>query len=369
VPDLPTFDELYDVGKTEVMSRDPSLSDWREGSNLDAVTGGGAMLADEVIRVIIAAFGEQFVDVATGSALDALALDRFGLTRLPATAAVGVLRFTRGSGVGAIAIPAGTQVSGTVNGVTVTVETDADAVIDALDAYVDVQATCTETGTGGNVDEDVLDTILDSIVDDPTATVTNPDRFAGGDVEENDTEFRDRIRRYFTTLRKGTVAALEAGARTVAGVQFATVDESFIAPEDGGYVAIYIGDPDGTGNSTLADAVAVEIENWRAAGIEVQVLPAAREEIDLEIAVVHAADVDAEDLTNAIRAAVFAYTDALAPNETLRISAVIAAVHAVSTDVISVTVSEPTSDMTPTAPQNAIRVIEAGLTVTLTPEA
>jgi uncharacterized phage protein gp47/JayE len=366
VPELPTFADLYDDGKAEVQARQPELSDWNEGSNLDAVIGGGAMLADEVLRVVVALFGEHFIDVAEDTALDVLALDRFGLTRLPASASVGTLRFTRGSSTGVLTIPAGTQVRGEVNGVSVTVTTDTDTDMAALDNTVDVDATCTVTGRSGNVAEEVLDEIVDTIPGDSTVTVTNPDRFTGGDVDETDPEFRDRIRRYFQTLRKGTVAALEAGALSVPGVQYATVDETFIAPEDGGYVAVYIGDPDGRANSVLTDDVEEELEDWRAAGIEVRVFAATREEIALSITVYHRRGIDVAELTAAVRAGVLAHTDALAPNATLYLEAVeCAAQMADKASIRAARVTSHTADVEPSAPQNAIRVNSEDLTIAL----
>jgi uncharacterized phage protein gp47/JayE len=365
VPTLPTFDEMYEIGKAEVVDRNSDLSDWNEGSNLDAVVGGGAALADEVLRIVIAAFAEQFVDTAVGAALDVLALDRFGLSRLPASASVGTLRVTRGGSTGDLLIAAGQAVRATVNGEIVTVTVDSDTYMDAADNTVDVLATCTETGPAGNVAEDVLDEFVGGLAGDSTATVTNPARFTGGDVEETDEEFRDRIRRYLQTLRRGTVAALEAGALSVPGVQFATVDESFVAPEDGGYVAIYIGDPDGRANEAQAALVEVEIEDWRAAGVEVRVLAAAREEISLALTVYHRSGVDAAELAAAVRAAVLSVTDSLAPNATLYLSAVIAEAQKADAGVLSVEIDSHTDDVEPTDPENALRVNSEDLSITL----
>lgn len=366
---IPTVDELYAAGQAEAQARRPGLVDWTAGSVLDALTGSGAVLADEVIRIAIDRFATQFVDTASGEDLDALAMDRFGLERNAAAPSVGSLEFTRGSSSGTLTIPAGTTCRATVNGRSVTFETDAEAQMLATDTTVDVPATCTETGPSGNVAEDTVTVIVDAIPGDASATVTNPDRFAGGAEEEGDAAFRDRIRRYFQTLRKGTVAALEAGALSVPGVAAVTVDESFIAAEDGGYVAVYVGDPDGRANATLAADVEVELENWRAAGVRVEVTASSRDEVELTVELFVAAGSDTSTITADARAAVLAYTDALAPNARLYFSAVEAAAIGVSTRVKGAvaTSTDGTGEyLEPAAAHQALRVNASDLTVTVT---
>ena len=355
MPTLPTFDELYDAGRTEVQARRPDLTDWNEGSVLDAVVGGGAVLADEVVRFLVALFGAQFFDVAEGADLDTLAADRFGLTRHAAAAAVGTITWTRGT-AGAYTIPAGTRVRGTVSRQSVTFTTDYDVVLGATDSSADIEVTCSTTGPTGNVAIGVLDTVVDVVPADTGATITNADRCVGGAVAETDAQFRDRIRRYFTALRRGTVAALEAGALSVPGVAYATVDESFVAPSLGGYVAVYVGDPDGRGNTALAAAVETELENWRAAGIDVRVLAASREETALALTLYVLRGSDTATLAAQVVAAVLAYTDGLAPNETLYLAQVEHAALGVSTSIRSAVVTSPSADQTPSAPQNALRV-------------
>jgi len=363
VATLPTWQELYDAARTEVQARNAELTDWTEGSVLDALTGGGAVLADEVIRVLVALFAAQFVDTASGSDLDALAADRFGLSRNAASSAVGTITWTRDA-AGAYAIPAGTRVRATVNGQSVTFTTDSDASLGASDSSVDIDVTCSTTGPTGNVAAGTLTTVVDTVVADPSATITNAERATGGAVEETDAAFRDRIRRYFTSLRKGTVEALKAGALSVAGVSYATVNESYIDPDDGGYVAVYVGDPDGRGNTALAALVETELEDWRAAGVYVQVLAAAREEVSLALTLRVTRGADTATLAASVRAAVLAYTDQLDPNETLYLSQVEHAALGVSEDVLDAEVTSPTSNETPSSPQNALRVAAGDLSLT-----
>lgn len=364
MPTVPTFDALYVVGQSEMQSRDPRLTGFYSGSALDAITGMGAMLADEVIRVGVDYFAAQFVDTATGDDLDALALDRFGLVRNPASAAVVTLTFTRSVSGSVSTVPAGTEVRGSVGGVTVTYSTDADTDWAAASTTVSVLATCTVTGATGNVATGVLTTVVDAIPDEPAATVTNAERGAGGGPEESDDAFRDRIRRYFGTLSKATVAALETAAIGVAGVSFATVDESKMAPADGGYVSVYVGDPDARGNAALAALAADAVDLVRAAGVDVRVVAAEREEIDVVLVLYARSGADTSTLITAARGAVLAYSDGLAPNATWYRSQVDAAACSVSADVLGCSVTTPTSDKSPTSSNKAIRVLSADLAIT-----
>lgn len=351
--DLPTFEELYDLGKAEVLSRNPGLDDWEPGSGNDAYIGGGAVVADQVIRVVIDRFAALFLDTAEGQDLLDLAEDRFGLRPHPASSAVVTVTWTRSTS-GAYTIPAGTRFRARVGSRSVVFTADADTPIGAGQASVEIAATSTATGHESNVAAGTVTEVVDPVPADPGATVTNPMRAAGGAPAEPHSRFRDRVRRYFPTLRRGTPEALEVGALSVPGVWFATVDEREI--ESSGHVLIYVGDPDGEGNELLADAVAAEIVHWRAAGVLVRVLPAAREEVDLRITARIRAGVDGNALKEAMRIACAAHVEGLPPGATLYLSQVARAALRVSPDVLDAVVSSRNRNVTPSAPQNAIRL-------------
>lgn len=362
---VPTFQVLYDAFKSEVQARNPALTDFEEGSNLDSLAGAAAVLADLVVRQDLSNFAAQFVDTASGDDLDALALDRFGLERKEATAASGYVTFTRDGTSGSEPIPAGTVLRATVDGVSVTFTTDSAIEIADGSTTISVLATCSTTGTTGNVAADTVTTIVDTL-GDATIAVTNGERMVGGAAEETDNTFRDRIRRYFSTLRKGTVSALEAGAIGVGGVAYAAVDETHRMAEDGGYVLVLVADAEGYANAALVEAVETELENWRSAGIWVQVEGAERqdEELALELGVVVGADQGT--IRAAVRASVLAYTDTLAPGATLYLSAVTHAAHGASGDIVYVSVSSPAADIAPDTEISIIRVGTSGLTLAFT---
>ncbi|MEL6347810.1 MAG: hypothetical protein AAFV53_32190, partial [Myxococcota bacterium] len=122
-PSLPTHAELYTAFQTEVQDRAPHLTDWTEGSSLDALAGAGAALGDEVAQVVVDRFRDSFFDTAEGDALDALAADRYGadIARKPAAAAVGQVSFSRTDSSTSIILRRDDPIRGTVGGQTVTV--------------------------------------------------------------------------------------------------------------------------------------------------------------------------------------------------------------------------------------------------------
>lgn len=364
MPTMPTFEELKTDAETEVKAVNTDLTDFTEGSALDALTGSGSVLADEVLGFVAAMFATLFLDTAEGSDLDALIADRFtGMApRQAASPAIGTETITRGTYVGAWSVPANSQFQATIDGEDILFTTDALVTMGAADNTVDSAVTASVAGRSGNVAENTVTQIL-SVLTDTTATATNLTRMAGGAPEETDEELRARARLFYQTLRRGTVAAIEAGALSVAGVSFAKVDED--NPPTAGMLSVYIGDPDGSANAALVALVVAALEDYRPAGISYTVTAAAREEITIELEVLVKQGTNTATLEASIRAAVKDYVNNLSPSDILYDSQVTRVVTSVSADVLDVVQVVPSGDFTPTQVYNAVRVIDAGLTITL----
>lgn len=358
--EIPTFTELYDAAKAEIQTRNPALTDFEEGSALDAITGASGILADEATRVVVDQFAAQFFATATGADLDDLAFDRLRLLRNEASTSTATLTWTRVAS-GSYVIPAGTTFAATnANGETVTFSSDAAVTVGGGDVTVDIDVTADEVGRASNVDVGTITTVVDTVASDPSATVTNAARAAGGAAEETDEAFRERIAAFYSSVQRGTKAALEFGAKTVDGVSIATVVEQYPI------TYVYVGDPDGSGNSSLAALVATELENWRATGSYVEVYGSTREELALSLAVV----LDAEDLpadlttlSAAIKDAIEAYGDTLGAGQKAYRTLIECAAREADDRVLSVT---GTTDLTPSANQNAIRFPVANISLSFT---
>ncbi len=368
MPSVPSFDQIYDAAKGEILARSGGrLSDFSEGSDLDAVAGGSAVLADLVLGLVVALFAATFIDTAEGDDLDTLIVDHFNLTRLAASNAVGSLQFTRGTIGVSILIPAGTTVEAEVDGATVTFTTDAPATMLAADQTIDIDATATETGRSSNVAAGAADDLLSTIPADPDLTVTNPLRFAGGAPVETDEAYRTRTREFLANLAKGTEGAIVNAAKGVAGVEFAAIDESTIGTD--GFVSLFVADSEGAGNAVLVALVEPVVELVRCAGVELRTFAAIREEITQALTVTVLPNTDVEGLRTLIRDAVQAYTDNLDPNESLYGSRSESSAIGVSTRVRGAVQTDPAAEKTsPTLTTNSLRVREADLSITFVTE-
>lgn len=138
------------------------------------------------------------VDAKTGADLDAFT-QLFGIARLPATRAAGVVTFSRPSGTGAAAtafIPIHTEVH---DGSTpaIAVQTSTGAVMDPGVTSVSVPVQAVASGPGGNLAANAAVNIASPL--QGITSVTNPQPLSGGADGESDSALRTRWRK--TALR------------------------------------------------------------------------------------------------------------------------------------------------------------------------
>jgi len=111
------------------------------------------------------------------------------------------------------------------------------------------------------------------------STITNPEAFSTGQDEESDTEVRVRFREFIQALQRGTVQALQYGAKTVPNVDGVYVSESV------GRVILYAHDKNGDLSDDLQQEIQNEMPYWRSAGVPVVVLPIHKTLVDMNITV------------------------------------------------------------------------------------
>ena len=294
--DIKTQQELYDLWLLELQNQAPELTDDNEGSNIDVLGGATSVAVDEILQAVVREFAKTFFDTAhgpevTGSVddLQTLAVDHFGsqFARPAATYATGVVTFSRPtSGAGNILIPAGTIVKTPPNasGVSQRFATETNVTITGLTINATVNAVV--AGSDGNVQDNTV-TIVESALLDPTITVNNALDFAAGAEALNDADYRDFIRNKLLTLAGATIAAIEAAARNVPGVELATaIENEFTVIEyDIGTddillgaeyfwiprVILYVADANGTASPALIADVVAAVKLVRAAGVRVEV--------------------------------------------------------------------------------------------------
>lgn len=283
MPIAASFAELIDQGTAELLARRPDLA-VNDGDVTEADLHAGAAMADACIRFAAQSLKETFFDSAKGAALDLLVLDRLGIPRQAATAAQVVLTFVRTSGGAGGTIPAGSTVATLYDpsGKQVRFTTDSAIVVGSTaNGPFTISATATTTGRDGNVGAGRVEQIVDALFDS-TFTVTNAATAGGGNPGESDEDYRRRAKAFYSTLRRGTVAALELGAQQVSTVRVATVSEDF----DSGITTVIVGDEDGNSTAQMIEDVEFELENWRAASSVVTVTGAHRQEVEVTLQLV-----------------------------------------------------------------------------------
>lgn len=344
----PSVQDLIDQGKAEALERRPDLL-YSDGDVDLAQIHAGAAMADVAIRLAIQALAATFIDTAKGDDLTALVDDHLNLQRQEATAATSPVTFTRTSGGAAGTIDQGTTIATAIlaNGREVRYVTAADVIVPLADnGPFTVNATCTEVGRDGNVDAGALIRIIDTLFDS-TFSVTNAARAAGGNAEESDEQLRLRARTFWSTLRRGTLKALEFGALTVPAVRVVRATES-----DTGLVSVVVADEDGNSNAQMIADTQTALEEWRAAGVIVQVLGGTvlTQNIAIVLTVIDGFSVAAA--TPLVQAAIIARGLKQRMGDTLYLDRLSAAAIGVDDDGIEATdFTTPTADVVPTATQ------------------
>ena len=342
----PSFQDLFDLGRAEWIRRRPDL-DIRPGSEVDMLLAAAAAMGDRILGYAAVRFAETYKDIAQGDALTTLARDHWGIERVAATAAIGQVTFTRSTTTSARTISAGTRVATQADqdGAFQTFTTDNDLLLGVGITSGSVAATCTETGTAGNVAASTITRVLDTLAPDGFA-VTNSARFVGGAPEQSDEELRAAIDEYIRTLRRATTAAVQFGAKQVPSVKNATVVEDPVT----GLVTLYVADAEGRSNAAMVSAVETEIVNWRAAGACVSVTGGSLTEQAISIALAVRTGVDIPAIAARVRAAIVAAVNQRQIGATLYRALIQAAALDVDRSAIdNVTVLVPAADVVPAA--------------------
>lgn len=226
--DFPTFQDLFRVGRDEILSRNSALTRQvieRQGSDANVLNASASAVGDEVVGQLTEVEAGLYLDSAQGVALDRLVFDRYGLTRKPAGPALGSVSFTTTAPApGAFSIPVGTRLS-TVDGRQF-ITTAAGSFAAGSTGPVLVAVRSTLAGSSQQAAVGTITSLISQLSGQPAdLVVANPLATAGATDEEKDDSLRDRARRFFVTARRGTAAAIEAAALGVTGVQTATIIE------------------------------------------------------------------------------------------------------------------------------------------------
>lgn len=365
--DLPTRLDLFALGRDYVRTRaikiDPKMVDV-EGSDVNIVVGSTSVIAAHIIRQLAYAVANLLIDSAEEDNLDRLAYDRYGLTRKNAAAAVGTVRIFRTSAsVGAGSVPIGTKLR-TKTGVEYVTYTVANFGASDLTTTANVRAVqagkATQVGANAIVLYSNPATLFDT-----SLQVNNDAATAGGEDIEQDDDFRNRIRDFWRTARRGILAAIEFGATSVPGIVSAQAVEAL---STGGFpariVTLYVADSSGVASNALATTVQTALNDYRAAGIQVIVQTSIPQIVSVALLLKFRAGVDTLAIASAVQAAIVEYINSLPVNGTLYISALYTVLQRFASDgliINSGTIATPVGDLVPT-PGLTLRTTLANVT-------
>lgn len=261
--------------------------------------------------------GALLLDGADDEDLDRYAYDRYSITRKGASSARGTVQITRATTTaGAGSVPVGTKLM-TDTGVEYVTTTAASFGALVTSATCNVRASqagkATQAGAGA-----IARFPQPQLLWDATLQVTNALTTAGGEDAEDDDTFRARIRDFWRTARRGILAAIEFGAKTVGGVVSAQAVEALsVGGGPARIVNLYIADSSGVSSAALADEVRIALEDYRAAGISVIIITSIPLVVDISISLSFRAGVDTQTLTDEVMAAIVEFVNSLPVNGAL----------------------------------------------------
>lgn len=362
---FPGFEQIFERGRNEILARQGLLSResvQRDGSDANVMVASGAAMGDLVMFQLIRMWNALFFRTATGSDLDRLAMDRYGLVRKSASAALVPVVFSAEEGPeNDVTIPAGTQLA-TETGVKFQTT---ESVVWTAGETETAPVACASSLAGANqqVAINSITVISVPITDAPdSVTVTNPLASAGAADAETDVDFRARCIAFPQTLLQGTLTAIEQAGLSTPGVQSAAAYE--ILDSEGhqvGLVQLIIADaytdtlaqlnqnPASyqTQSQQLAAQVVLRLRDARAAGVYVEVIVAQVVLEPLVLALSFSAGASVNGAALAARIAAQNAVNALRPGQTLDPSSIKAACETVP-GVINCTVVTPAGPVIPT---------------------
>lgn len=342
----PSEQDLYDQGRAELLRIRPDLVAL-PGDIPDLIIAAAVAMAGVVVARTTQGISETFFDGNKGEPLKKLVRDHTGQEPIGQVSATGVVRFSHAAGPTGI-ISAGTRVATDPdeNGDFVIGVTDLSLVFGGGDAQLEVAATAEKAGRAGNVQPAAFTRILDSLFD-TTFVVTNVERFAGGAEAQTDDEIIAAARSFYQTLRRGTKAAIEFGAKQVPTIRLATAVESAT-----GLGTVYVADSDGETNAELVNDAIIELENWRALGAVVQATGGTLFTQAITVALTVKAGVKVAALVENVRSAIVSAVNRLVHGETLYHDLIQSAARAVDPDgIVTVVVTNPPTAIVPTSNQ------------------
>ena len=232
--------EFFDLYKDEVQSQNGELTDFSDGSLHDTIAGALSTGLNELSELTITEFKKTFFDTANGievtgniDDLNNLAVDHFGdrFKRPPSVGSTGTVKFDRpntDAGDATILLGSIVKTEKDANGDEIRFKTDAEIIMIGTTINAETTAVDPTQGSKTNVEPGTI-IVVESALTDPSITVTNVAKFAGGDDEQEDAEYRETIRALIESLAGATKAAVSGALLAVPGISFVSLIETILS--------------------------------------------------------------------------------------------------------------------------------------------
>ncbi len=354
---LQNFNTLVQTMAATVQSAATQLLDLTVGSTLRAVLEASASIGLWMQWLILQVLQTTRAATSVGSDLDSWMAD-FSLVRLPASASVGSVLFSRFTPTQAALVPVGTLVrtaDGTQSFVVSAVPTNPawsaaqnGYVIAAGVASVSVPVVAVVAGAAGNVQAGVV-TLLGSAIPG-VDTVTNAAPFQGGLDAESDPAFRARFQAYINSRSLATPSAVGYAIASVQQGLDYTIQEN-VSPaglSTMGNFVVTVDDGSGSPSTTLLAAVTGAIDAVRPVGTTYAVQPPGVLTANISLGITAAANSQLAVLVGTVGAAITSYVDALKLGQSLPLSRIVQLAYDADpgvSNVSGVTINGGTSDL------------------------
>lgn len=275
--DQPSPSLLHAVFMQSLQRDLPPGVDARALSRFSVIGAGIAQMGVRTNLLSARAFDAALLDRCVGSEVDAYCAARGPVVRFPAAPSRGPATWRRATTTaGAGTIYAGTQFRVPYNGRSYVFRTLVDVTVKSTDTQVTVDAEALTAGADTNVGTQTLPfpgpgfALVDATLMFDATLVPTSLTVAGGADAESDAEMKARQRLYERSRQRATQAAVMFGALLVNGVKH-VVAVDVRDPHVGVFCAVYVGDVNWDSTSTMRDAVAASIEDWRGMGSAIDV--------------------------------------------------------------------------------------------------
>lgn len=390
MPDFPKFSDLHRIARDEAVSRSRRLTvnavD-RDGTDANIMTAAGAVVGEEVIGQLADVEEGFWLDSARGPKLDKWAADRYGMSRKPAAPAFVHLLFTPADPAAPpeteFTIPAGTRAATSDGREFITLVNTTWPAFAA--GPITVLARSVLAGLDQAIGGGAIKSVTTAIPFAPIAVlVQNAEASSGAANVESDDDFKARIRRFWSSLRRGTKAAIEFGALSVPGVVKAIAIEGL---QSNGYptrsVSLVISDSFtnalvlqasgaqrvqlpayDTQSQAFAVVVANALDEYRAYGVPVTVSVAQVRMIQVVLRLRFSASVsDTNALALYARTLVVQHINELRPGATFDPAAIVALLRSVAgLEIFGDEVASPIGPIIPTSLYQVLRASLANIT-------